>query len=274
MQGPEYTPADQAWLRSVKQRLDTLDTHKRITGVAARDPSTGTPQVLTIHPLRTTDKSTCRVPWTNIFWLVDPTLIREVGRLETVGYIEAFSARLANDAEAFAQHVRAHHEYAAERWALLSKAEQSYAEAEGYDRVLRWTGVGGIRYPNQVKCLHQHYAHHLATGKSLIGWWVQQALDAGGASGLRSPPDVLAELPGWMPYIAVLAAPPSWGNVAPLSEGVGGAQGVSLRKRRTAAASAPARWRLHWWAVLALAGATVAASAAIAARARSGRLRC
>jgi hypothetical protein len=140
--------------------------------------------------------------------------------------------------------------------------------------VLRWTGVGGVRYPNQIKCLHQHYAHHLATGNSLIGSWVQQVLDAGGASGSRSPPEVLAELPEWRPYIALLAAPLSWGDVPPLSEGLGGAQGVSLRKRRIAGPSAPARWNARWWAVLALAGAVVAVSATVGTRAaRAGRLR-
>jgi hypothetical protein len=277
--GAEYTPADAAWLQSVRQRLDTHDTHKRITGVAARDPSTGTPQVLTIHPLRTTDRSAHRVPWVNIFWLTDPTLIRDIGRLETSGYIDAFCARLASDADAFAQHVRVHGEYAAERWALLSEADQAYAVAEGYDRVLRLTGVGGLRYPNQIKCLHQHYAHHLATGRSLIGAWVQQALDAGGASGSRSPLDVLAQIPEWKPYLAVLAAPPSWKDMPPLSEGWGGAEGASLcRERRSAAARAPARWRgrARWWTVLALAGAAVAAAAAIAVAtraARGGRLR-
>ena len=33
------------------------------------------------------------------------------------------------------------------------------------------------RYRLQVKCLHVHYAHWLATGSNLVGSWVQEALD-------------------------------------------------------------------------------------------------
>lgn len=44
--------------------------------------------------------------------------------------------------------------------------------------MLRDCGVGGLRFANQVKCLHLHYAHYLASGgDNLVGSWVQSELD-------------------------------------------------------------------------------------------------
>ena len=49
--------------------------------------------------------------------------------------------------------------------------------ARGDDAILEKCGVGGLRVPEQVKCLHLHYAHFLATGDNLVGEWCQNALD-------------------------------------------------------------------------------------------------
>jgi hypothetical protein len=38
--------------------------------------------------------------------------------------------------------------------------------------------VGGLRFANQVKCLHLQYAHYLASGgDNLVGSWVQAEID-------------------------------------------------------------------------------------------------
>ena len=44
--------------------------------------------------------------------------------------------------------------------------------------MLRECGVGGLRVPEQVKCLHLHYAHFLATGDNLVGEWCENELEA------------------------------------------------------------------------------------------------
>lgn len=200
---PKFTPfteEDAAWLASA-QHAKMLDRSLRVIGVADRHPVTDRPRVLVTYPLRvmcddarskirgfSTNKwggkhGTDPVPWPNTFWLCCPEYTARVGTLEQTGLIKSYQARLNNppdaravaDAEAFkAQHAR----YGAFRWSLLSPADVAYAEREGYTRVLRDFGVGGLRVNVQVKCLHLHYAHHLATGENLVGGWVQRELDA------------------------------------------------------------------------------------------------
>lgn len=40
-------------------------------------------------------------------------------------------------------------------------------------------GVAGISKPGTIKCLHTHFAHFLASGRNVVGQWVQDALNAG-----------------------------------------------------------------------------------------------
>ena len=79
------------------------------------------------------------------------------------------------DAATFA---RQHEAYARYRWSLLTPEDAEYATREGYKSVLADCGVGGLRFTNQVKCLHLHYAHYLASGgDNLVGSWVQAEID-------------------------------------------------------------------------------------------------
>lgn len=141
------------------------------------------------------------VPWPNTFWLVCPETAGLVGQLEHQGLIQEYHARFVSpevaaelaeargkgnnegetttyspeDAAVFA---RQHIEYGEYRWSLLSAEDTDYAEQEGYRTVLRDCGVGGLRFFNQVKCLHLHYAHYLASGgDNLVGRWVQEEID-------------------------------------------------------------------------------------------------
>ena len=198
-----YTERDEAWLRSAPLSK-ALDPNLRVVRVASRCPRTGTPRVLECYPLRvardvarseTRGYSTHKwnpkagddpVPWPNTFWLCCPIAMAEIGALEHEGLIKKHNARFRypelqpdpsaarEDARRFAaQHAR----YAAHRWGLLSPADRAFAEREGYDAVLRGCGVGGLRVPEQVKCLHLHYAHYLATGDNIVGEWCRDALN-------------------------------------------------------------------------------------------------
>lgn len=62
-------------------------------------------------------------------------------------------------------------------WQLLTDTDKEYCIGHGYEQILRGCGIAGMRYTNQVKCLHTHYAHYLATGQNIVGEWVQAALD-------------------------------------------------------------------------------------------------
>jgi hypothetical protein len=127
--------------------------------VVVRDPA-GEPMVIRNSPLL--DDGT---PMPTRFWLVDPTLVTRVARVESAGGVRA--AEAAVDADELQS---AHDRYAAERDAAIP-ADHDGPRPHG--------GVGGTR--RGVKCLHAHYAWHLAGGDDPVGRWVASALAEDGA---------------------------------------------------------------------------------------------
>jgi uncharacterized protein len=103
-------------------------------------------------------------PMPTLYWLVDPMLLLRISRLEAAGGVRRAAA--AVDADALAA---AHDRYAAERDATIP---------DSHDGPRPHGGVGGTR--EGVKCLHAHYAWHLAGGDDPVGRWVAEQLDASG----------------------------------------------------------------------------------------------
>jgi hypothetical protein len=128
--------------------------------VVVRD-STGGPIVIRNSPLLADGR-----PMPTRYWLVGPREVLAVSRLEAGGGVRRAEAEV--DGAALAA---AHARYAAER-----------------DRALPpdWTGprpsggVGGTAIG--VKCLHAHYAWHLAGGDDPIGQWVADQLPGFGTA--------------------------------------------------------------------------------------------
>ena len=100
-------------------------------------------------------------PMPTLYWLVGAREQDAVARLEAAGGVRAAEAEV--DADALAG---AHARYAAERDALVPP---------GHAGPRPTGGVGGTR--RGVKCLHAHYAWHLAGGNDPIGHWVAERLD-------------------------------------------------------------------------------------------------
>jgi len=101
-------------------------------------------------------------PMPTRFWLVGRAEVRAVARLESGGGVRA--AEHAVDPAAVAD---AHRRYAAERDSALPPSADPRPTG----------GVGGTR--EGVKCLHAHYAWHLAGGDDPVGRWVATQLAAG-----------------------------------------------------------------------------------------------
>lgn len=118
--------------------------------------STGAPVVLRNAPFTRDGR-----PMPTRFWLVDPLLVTAVSRLEAAGGVKAAGAEIAPDDLA-----AAHARYAAERDAAIP-AEHAGPRPSG--------GVGGTR--TGVKCLHAHYAWHLAGGDDPVGRWIAARLE-------------------------------------------------------------------------------------------------
>jgi len=125
--------------------------------VVRRHPD-GSPLVIRNAPLL--DDGT---PMPTRYWLVDRALSLAVSRIEATGGVRAAESEIPADAIA-----RTHDTYAAERDAALPPGHRGPGPSGG---------VGGTR--TGVKCLHAHYAWHLAGGDDPVGRWVEDRLGAG-----------------------------------------------------------------------------------------------
>ncbi len=115
----------------------------------------GSPVVLRNAPLL--DDGT---PMPTRYWLVGEPERTIVSRLEAAGGVRRAEAEL--DPEALAD---AHQRYASERDAAIPSDHVGHRPSGG---------VGGTR--TGVKCLHAHYAWHLAGGDDPVGRWVEEHL--------------------------------------------------------------------------------------------------
>jgi exopolyphosphatase / guanosine-5'-triphosphate,3'-diphosphate pyrophosphatase len=100
-------------------------------------------------------------PFPTLFWLTCPETVKAVSGLESEGWIKRLDERAEVDPDLRSALRRAHEEYARWRGILHPGAEA-------------WGGVGGAA--RGVKCLHAHYAFHLAGGPDPIGGWVAERL--------------------------------------------------------------------------------------------------
>jgi hypothetical protein len=125
----------------------------------------GHPLVLKCYPLRA-DRDPAE-PFPTLFWLECDEVARQVAKLEYEGGVRQIEARIAEDPD-LRERVHADHDaYVAERWELMSEPDRLRAETAGVADALRTRGIGGIANRDSVKCLHLHYAHHLARGTAI-----------------------------------------------------------------------------------------------------------
>jgi len=112
------------------------------------------------HPLAIRDRplDADGNPFPTIYWLTCPDAVRAVSRVESEGWI----GRLGDDPTIAASVAEAHRAYAMERGEMLPGAEE-------------WGGVGGTR--RGIKCLHAHYAFHLAGGDDVVGRWTAERVE-------------------------------------------------------------------------------------------------
>ena len=101
-------------------------------------------------------------PFPTIYWLTCPDAVRAVSRLESEGRIASLNDRYDVDQDFQEAVDRAHAAYAAER-------------EEALPGTGAWGGVGGTR--RKLKCLHAHYAYHLAGGDDVVGRWTAERVE-------------------------------------------------------------------------------------------------
>lgn len=122
--------------------------------VVVRD-ATGEPLVIRNAPLLHDGR-----PMPTRYWLLASEVRDRISRLEASGGVDRAEAEVDPDELA-----AAHRAYAAER---------NGAVPSGWTGPRPSGGVGGTRVG--VKCLHAHYAWHLAGGDDPVGRWVDEQL--------------------------------------------------------------------------------------------------
>ncbi|MDI9412448.1 MAG: DUF501 domain-containing protein [Bacillota bacterium] len=114
-----------------------------------------------------------------LYWLTCPYLRKEIALLEGEGLIAEFEELIKEDSQ-FAEALKKNHEdYAKRRLSLIPSEVQGRLKEEYPERyqVLAESGVGGIRSPEGVKCLHTHVADYLVHGENVIGAKVIEKLN-------------------------------------------------------------------------------------------------
>ncbi|MEO0515042.1 MAG: DUF501 domain-containing protein [Planctomycetota bacterium] len=134
-------------------------------------------QIDTVYPLRHFPDHV--EPFPTIYYLTDPALLHAMSELERQQFIGRFEQRLRDDADLMAAYHADHVQYRDTRWAMLTDADRAIVEASAsLSRSFRG-GIAGIANFDTVKCLHAHYAHHLAaapTGGTTIGRLIDEQL--------------------------------------------------------------------------------------------------
>ncbi|MET0801952.1 MAG: DUF501 domain-containing protein, partial [Actinomycetota bacterium] len=116
------------------------------------------------HPLviRNAPLDAAGEPFPTTYWLTCPEAARAVSRFEAAGWIGRLNERMQLE-KGFRDVVDgAHAAYAADRATDLREA-------------VSWGGVAGTR--TGIKCLHAHYAYHLAGGDDPVGAWVAERVE-------------------------------------------------------------------------------------------------
>lgn len=145
----------------------------QVTELLGRPPR-GLYKVVKYHPERKHPMVIKVLPWVSkapfptTYWLTCPILKKQLSHLEKdrmIGLIEA--EHLASDQELLTNLRQDHCDYRDQRVAFFEETIQDWnLLPEAQQDIIKTTGIGGIADFDHVKCLHLHYAYHLASEAS------------------------------------------------------------------------------------------------------------
>jgi len=137
-----------------------------IVRIAAQS-SSGVPLVLQMRSL-VNDQ-----PFPTLYWLSSKTLGKAIGQIETAGWVKELEQRIEQEPALREQLLADQRRYIDQRWQLMHADDKTRIEALGFTELFHSYGIGGITQWDKVRCLHMHYAHHLADG-NVIGRLMDQ----------------------------------------------------------------------------------------------------
>jgi len=115
-----------------------------------------------------TDPIGPRGPFPTLFWLTCPFLRREIGKLESKGYIKKYQMLLKQNPRLYYDYLKAHRET---REMRLSFARELHPDVELSNPLFAslFNGIGGMLNLEGVKCLHLQVANFLGGIENPIG---------------------------------------------------------------------------------------------------------
>lgn len=130
--------------------------------VTTRD-SQGEPVVIKVDPLAEGK------PFPSMYWLTGLRVHKAIADVERTAWIKDLELRIIPESTEMLARLKADNErYRDMRWQLYQELHQDDQVQESFLKVIRESGIGGIQDFSRVRCLHMHYAFHLAHG-GLVG---------------------------------------------------------------------------------------------------------
>ena len=111
-------------------------------------------------------------PFPTLYWLSSRDVHKAISRIEAAGVVKTLEAEIANDNELQSEIAADHQRYVDLRAQHAIAADTQAMQQAGLAEAFSHLGVGGIQNWHKVRCLHMHYAFHLATlaqGGTVIG---------------------------------------------------------------------------------------------------------
>ena len=122
----------------------------------------GWPRVVRVSPM------VAGKPFPSHYWLTCEILKKEIDRIEADGWVKKLENEyLAKDEDLREKVAQDHKSYIEDRMNFIKEDGLEGKIEQKYWSSLSERGVGGIQDFSRVRCMHMHYAHHLAKGSTI-----------------------------------------------------------------------------------------------------------
>ena len=128
----------------------------------AAQTDTGIPLVLQIRSWLDNE------PFPTLYWLCSKDLHKAISHIEAQGNVKALELEIEHNEDLRQQLLLDQARYRDQRFAQMTPSDKQAIADKGFTELFNSMGIGGIRHWHKIRCLHMHYAHHLAEG-NVIG---------------------------------------------------------------------------------------------------------
>ena len=126
-----------------------------IVSIAARSQQ-GIPLVLTMRSW------VANAPFPTLYWLSSKDLHKAINKIETAGFVKILEERIEQDDQLKERLLSDQKYYHHLRDITLLAEDRLSINKAGLSDTFHQFGIGGIKQWDKVRCLHMHYAFHLA----------------------------------------------------------------------------------------------------------------